>query len=472
MSTQIPQPLTPRGPRNNRRPQKKNTTPQVPKTAMLSTPPSSPPRHMSPAGVATEPSNNVQSKKKPPRSGKKPNQGAGNRASPAPNGHRHTSSQPSNGTPMKDNAAYAGPTFHASPAPSALPIPSFFSKSFPESDLAPTLETDSEDAETEQDLDVTPSKPRARPPPPQPSRATANGAEPSPLDFLFKAAVEARNSNAMHSPEPTARMRSPQTDSKVSYPKPYTAPGDVFAFEMGSPHQARPPIDPAFAPSYQDRMDAFRSSSSPAQSSTAMDAERRAKNEELKHMLLNPRPQKPPGSISPPAPSQNGPYAPRPNINSNVSHYATPTRTHSGPSVPLSHGFHGQQQPVLNGAGRPPVSYSYANFEQYRNSGSPLSREVPPNANHSTRSSPSPYGYHMPNAQVSMQQPNFASPQPQYGTASFDMPTKSPSPSRTMDANTNQMADTLKRMLNISVAPSPSSASGIPPAGYHRSFAA
>lgn len=471
MSTQFPQPPTPRGGRNNRRSQKKNTTPQVPSSAMLSTPPSSPPRNMSPAGVAIESSQNMHSRKKPPRSGKKPNQGAGNRASPAPNGHRHTSSQPNNGTPMKDNAAYAGPTFHASPAPSALPIPSFFSKSFPESDLAPTLETDSEDAETEQDLDATPSKPRARPPPTQPAQTTANGTEPSPLDFLFKAAVRSRESNSMYSPEPAARMRSPQTDSKVHYPKPQTAPGDVFAFEMGSPHQARPRIDPAFATSYQDRMDALRSSSSPAQPPNAMDAERRAKNEELRHMLLNPRPQNPPGSIPPSAPNQNGLYAPRPNINSNVSHYATPTRTHSGPSVPLSHGFQGQQQPVLNGAGRPPVSYPYANFEQYRNTCSPLSRELPPNGNPSTRSSPSPFGHHMPNAP--MQQPSFAPPQPQYGTASFDMPTKSPSPSRSLDPNANQMADSLKRMLNISAAPSPSSAPGIgPPSGYHRSFAA
>lgn len=31
------------------------------------------------------------------------------------------------------NVAYAGPTFHASPAPSSLPIPSFYSKSMPES---------------------------------------------------------------------------------------------------------------------------------------------------------------------------------------------------------------------------------------------------------------------------------------------------------------------------------------------------
>ena len=34
-------------------------------------------------------------------------------------------------TPAKAQGAYAGPTFHASPAPSALPIPKFLSKSVP-----------------------------------------------------------------------------------------------------------------------------------------------------------------------------------------------------------------------------------------------------------------------------------------------------------------------------------------------------
>lgn len=430
-----------------------------------------PPRNMSPAGAGTDSSNNVHSKKKPPRSGKKTSQNPGNRTSPAPNGHRHTSSQPSNGTPMKDNAAYAGPTFHASPAPSALPIPSFFSKSFPESDLSTTLETDSEDAETEQDLETTPSKPRARPPPSQPSQPTGNGAEPSPLDFLFKAAVQARNSNSMcaRSPESAARLRSPQTDSKVLPPKPQAVPGDVFAFEMGSPNQPRAHIGPAFAPSYQDRMDALRSSSSPSQSPSMTDEQRRAKNAELKHMLLNPRPQKPPSSMSPapaPNPRLHGPYAPRPNINPSVPHYATPTRTHSGPPASITHGFSNQQQPVPNSAGPPPVSYPYANSpQQFRNTNSPLRREVPTNVHPHTRS---PYGYYMPNAH--MQQSDFASPQPQYAKATFNMSTNSPSSSRSME--TKQMEDDLRRILNISATPTASSASSIPPGGYQSPFAA
>jgi hypothetical protein len=215
----------------------------------------------------TDSSANVHSKKKPPRSGKKPQPRNGNGFSPAPNqnGHRHTNSQPSVATPQaKDSAAaYAGPTFHASPAPSALPIPSFFSKSFPESDLAPTLETDSDNAEMEPDLEATPSKPR--PARPQPAAAT-QASQPSPLDFLFKAAVQARKPNTTGSPEAATRVRSPQTDSKVLRSNPNHTPGGMFPMDLETERARASPIGPSFAPSYQDRMNALRSSSSPSQS--------------------------------------------------------------------------------------------------------------------------------------------------------------------------------------------------------------
>lgn len=421
---------------------------------MLSTPPSSPPRNISPGGVATDSSNNVHSKKKPPRSGKKPNHVT--RASPAPNsGHRHTSSQSGNGTPqVKDSAAYAGPTFHASPAPSALPIPSFFSKSLPESELATTIETDSDNAEMEHDLETTPSKPRARPQP------VGKEPQPTPLDFLFKAAVQARNSNSMGSPEANSRVRSPQTDS--------TAPGGMFPFEMDSPNHARASqIGPSFAPSYQDRMNALRSSSSPSQSPDMSEDQRRMKTEELKHLLLNPRPQKPPSSVSP-VYDQPGNYGPRPNYNPNVPHYATPTRTNSGPPVTFSHGYSpGQQHPVPNGANHPSVPYPYANgSHNFRNTNSPLRREVPvSNPHHSGGSSPAPYGNHY-TANVPVQQPDFVSPQPEYSSAAFSMPTNSPSPSKSMD--TKKMEDDLRRILKLDAAP----AAGIPSSGMQRSFAA
>ncbi|KAJ5757020.1 uncharacterized protein N7511_007202 [Penicillium nucicola] len=301
MSTQSPHPPTPKGSRNNRRPQKKNMTPQAPKPGLLSTPPSSPPRNMSPAGAQTD--SNTMSKKKPARSTKKPRD---NKAPPAPtngyqnnngyyqnngyqsNAQRQPPTQAVTSPQMKDSAAYAGPTFHASPAPSALPMPSFFSKSAPDSDLVPPIETetDSDTAENEPELDVTPSKPRSRP------QTTGNEPKPTPLDFLFQAAVQARNTKSTSSPE-VNKLRSPQTEPKAMR----SNPDSMFAFEMensASPRHSL--IGPSFAPSYQDRMNALQSTraSSTPQSPDISEEQRRMKTAELKHLLLNPRPQKPP----------------------------------------------------------------------------------------------------------------------------------------------------------------------------------
>ncbi|KAJ5584065.1 uncharacterized protein N7459_003865 [Penicillium hispanicum] len=461
MSTQSPHPPTPKASRNNnnnnnnnnRRPPKKNTTPHAQKVALLSTPPSSPPRNMSPAGVMTDSSNNLHSKRKPPRSGKKPNNG--NRVSPAPNnGHRQTSSHANVNTPqVKDSAAYAGPTFHASPAPSALPIPSFISKSFPESDLAPTHET-----ESEPELETTPSKPRARP------QLVEEDSKPTPLDFLFKAAVQARQSNPISSPETTTRVRSPQTDPK---PKPHHSrsegpPGGMFAFEMeNSEHTRASYIGPSFATSYQDRMNALRSSSSPSQSPDFGEDQRRMKTEQLKHLLLNPRPQKPPSSVSP-AHDHSVNYGERHNINACVPHYATPMRTTSGPPVTLSHGFSSveqqQQLPMPNHSVRSPFPYPQSNgSQQLRNTNSPLRREVPSNAYHSGHSTASPYGNHymanhyMANTPAPAPLTGYDSPQPQYASAAFNMPTNSPSPSKPVD--TKKMEDDIRRILKLDAAP-------------------
>lgn len=431
---------------------------------MLSTPPSSPPRNTTPGDVTTDSSSNVHSKK-PPRSGKKPSHV--NHASPAPTGHRHTSSQPSNTAPQANGgAAYAGPTFHASPAPSALPIPSFFSKSFPDSDLAPTLETDSDNAEMDGDMEMTPSKPRARP------RPAGDEQQATPLDFLFKAAVQAnaKSTNSLGSPEPAPRARSPYTDSKVLPSKPDFGQGGVFPFEMETSNHARSsPIGPSFAPSYQDRMNALRSSSSPFQSPDMTEEQRRIKTAELKQLLLNPRPQKPPSSVSPPH-GQPENYRPRPNDSSTIPHYATPMRIASSPPVAFSsQGHSAPQQSMPNSAGRPSVPYSYVNgSQQYRNHNthSPLRREIPAShPYHSAGSSPSPYrGHHGGN--MPAQQPGIVSPQPQYNSAAFNMSANSQSPSNATD--TKKMEDDLRRILKLDASPAPR----IPSSGVQRSFAA
>ncbi|KAF3391631.1 hypothetical protein F1880_007568 [Penicillium rolfsii] len=516
MSTHTPNVPTSKGARNNnntannntnnhRKPSKKMTTPHPQHPAMLSTPPSSPPRNMSPAGIVTDSSVSVHSKKKPPRSGKKPQPRNVNGVSPAPtqNGHRHTNSQPSVATPQaKDIAtAYAGPTFHASPAPSALPIPSFFSKSFPESDLAPTLETDSDSAEMEPDLDTTPSKPRSARPH---TLATTQAAQPTPLDFLFKAAVQARTAKTMNSPEAAPRVHSPQTDPRKVQANRHT-PGGMFPMDLESERARASPIGPSFAPSFQDRLNAFRASSSPSQSpspalATTAEDQNRMKTEQLKYMLLNPRPQEPPSSsTTPSAQAQLGHYgaqASRPNINATVPHYATPMRTSSGSPAVLSHGYSpvGPPQPEHIDhsnhhkiAGHPSYPYTHANGSQpLRNTNSPLRREVSgtngysngygngyySNGYPSGQSSPVPYGKNHYAATAPAPVPpqsGFVSPQPQYTQAAFPLPTNSPSPSTSRPVDTKKMEDDLRRILKLDAAQAPGPA--LPSSGMQRSFA-
>ncbi|KAH8725234.1 hypothetical protein GQ44DRAFT_739700 [Phaeosphaeriaceae sp. PMI808] len=98
-----------------------------------------------------------------------------------------TESAPNAGsaTPAKNEGAYAGPTFHASPAPSALPIPKFLSRSVP-------AKADSSDSTSSPSpLGASPS----RAPIPVPRRN-----EDSPLDVFFKADRAERAHNANGSP--------------------------------------------------------------------------------------------------------------------------------------------------------------------------------------------------------------------------------------------------------------------------------
>ncbi|KAL4902440.1 hypothetical protein BDW74DRAFT_64074 [Aspergillus multicolor] len=346
MSTQSPTPLTPKGPRNNRRNQKRFTAPSAHHVSTLATPPSSPPRAVSPREAATDSSGTIAfSKKKGTRSAKKPHDGS--KTSPVNrSGHRHTSSQTNNtiATPQLKETHYAGPTFHASPAPSALPIPSFFSKSLPESDLAPTLEQDSDHFDADADFANTPSKPKLRP------HVSQEPRESTPLDFLFKAAVEARKAPAQQSPERSPRVRSPQTDSKaMQHRKLDNDTSGMFTLEMGGSDSHQAQIGPSFAPSYKDRMNALRSASSPSPRLQDLDEnQRKAKTEALKNLLLNPRPQRP-SSISQLNHDHFSQKHERPFISPMVPHFATPLRTSSGPPVMTSCGDLPSQGPHPSG---------------------------------------------------------------------------------------------------------------------------
>lgn len=450
MSTQSPAPLTPKGPRNNRRHPKKTTTPYAQKPTLLTTPPSSPPRNLSPGGTATDSSNNVNlSKKKTPRSAKKPPKDAP-KISPFNNSHRHTSSQGNVNTPqLRDSPHYAGPTFHASPAPSALPMPSFFSKSMPESDLAPTVESENEGFEGDLDIETTPSKPKSHP------QITAQEEQSTPLDFLFKAAVEARSAQPRRSPEAETAVRSPQTDSKaLPLRNPNSVAGGMFPLEMESAESPRFQIGPSFATSYRDRMSALRSASSPTQPHAELDeGDRRAKTEALKSLLLNPRPQRPSSAAN----SQANGVNVRPSASPNVPHFATPLRTTSGPPATVSHSMSNERKhPTFTNGFHSPLSYAQNGGPQSaRGQPSALRREVPVSSSGATPGVPietfsPPY--------MTYDQPNFltrCAPPPQYGspepysTASSAMPARaSPQP-----LDTKKMENDLRRILKLDANP-------------------
>ncbi|RYP71726.1 hypothetical protein DL771_004677 [Monosporascus sp. 5C6A] len=171
-------------------------------------------------------------------------------------------------------AIFAGSTFHASPAPSALPMPSFFARSHSDSPTAkstmgPGQEpsppcTDSEDA-------------------PSPPPVLRN--EESPLEFFFRAdrAEKARthransvNAVTAFAPGPFSPPHdSPQQQNTVPrvatgthaggrpvIPQRNTAPGISTNELDGTPGQ---PLGPAFSTPYQQRIRAARSGSNTAQ---------------------------------------------------------------------------------------------------------------------------------------------------------------------------------------------------------------
>ncbi|KAJ6264723.1 hypothetical protein Dda_0873 [Drechslerella dactyloides] len=131
-------------------------------------------------------------------------------------------------TPSK---AYAGACFHdASPAPNALPLPKFFSKSVPTSSDGPSLSKMLAEAEA-----AGPSTADSPPP-------TAPLPTGTPLDIFFKAdkeekarkAMEQTAKNEILSPKPTA---TPSTDNRTL--RNLTPPSAAIQTGLGSPFGGR-----------------------------------------------------------------------------------------------------------------------------------------------------------------------------------------------------------------------------------------
>ncbi|KAI9864590.1 MAG: hypothetical protein M1813_003079 [Trichoglossum hirsutum] len=247
----------------------------------------------------------------------------------------------SSNTPSK--AAYAGPTFHASPAPSSLPLPNFFSKSLPPSgnSLQAMLEedgSDNSDASSSRDSPPTPVERQIR--------------EKSPLDIFFRADKEEKakarrndidlgqfdspGSNvAQIGPPSYLRSHSPPFSSGPA--RDSTTP-EIFAMDSDGGSNSRKPYGSAFSTPYNERISTIRANTAPSSMMTqnlADEEQRKAKTQALKDLLFSPQSGRPaallPQSDEPQYYSDGGHtsqtlLAPR---NSYIQ------RTNSGPSTPV-----------------------------------------------------------------------------------------------------------------------------------------
>ncbi|KAK4123678.1 hypothetical protein N657DRAFT_680833 [Parathielavia appendiculata] len=228
--------------------------------------------------------------------------------------------------------AFAGATFHASPAPSSLPIPSFLSKAL---DSPSVQETDHASRE--------PSPPATDSEAPTPQHRILSAditRHESPLDIFFRAdraekerARRASSANILGHPKPVPFSPPTQTRSPA---EPTTLPAGLF----GGPGNRRPPfhrnassgipaseldgtqdsvIGPALSKPYQERIREAQSSRKPSETGprsapSTQDASTLDMSERLKRFLAIPSveadqpPPKPP-AVSRPVPTNTLPAA-------------------------------------------------------------------------------------------------------------------------------------------------------------------
>lgn len=227
-------------------------------------------------------------------------------------------------TPAKAQAAYAGPTFHASPAPSALPIPKFLSKSVPAKARSgpPTPPDDGSDSASS----PTPS-------PPSPSRGAPIPvpARESPLDMLFNAdrAEKARHTNG--SPGSASFTNSPNPSSvnvhrHHSKHNSQTSLNVMFPIELDAESKA-PQLSPPSTASPVTNRSVTAPSRVPQVGNTAPPNNDSAAIQDLLNRLSQS--QKPPTASTPPRTVEHMPSEPS-------SRHHTPSPFHDGRSAQRS----------------------------------------------------------------------------------------------------------------------------------------
>lgn len=247
-----------------------------------------------PKNVMTSPATTRKGRKTPPQNG--------------PLSAGMPSARPMN-TPS--TAAYAGSTFHASPAPSALPIPSFYSKSVPESPGLRGMKG----------LKDNSSASHLATPPPVETPAKRSQREESPLDIFFNAdraekerarsaiSYQSAANGPFHPParSPRSSQTPPaprtQTRSQTSQSKRISGSGMFVMEELDGEEELATSFGPAFSTPYSERINAARSAKQSAQFSTppsnAVQLSHSQNTDALKaYLFSDPSPLSPPATTS------------------------------------------------------------------------------------------------------------------------------------------------------------------------------
>lgn len=243
--------------------------------------------------------------------------------------HRHqTPSRPVAVKAGPNAIAFAGATFHASPAPSALPMPSFFSKGSATPVESPASKAALHGQNQQGSFPQQPSPPATDAGAPTPQRSSGPaGISDSPLDFMFKAhrqekerqrsdapngaplfdGIDSLGRAAPASNSPSSNGFHPRGSSSVPHMPRHHDPfnsRDVNQYRGGFNedrfgHEYSQPVGPAFSTPYQDRIKAARPNGnqdrniSQQQSPGAQQAANEDPSEALKRFLFSGSAQSP-----------------------------------------------------------------------------------------------------------------------------------------------------------------------------------
>ncbi|KAL1616539.1 hypothetical protein SLS56_011377 [Neofusicoccum ribis] len=166
-------------------------------------------------------------------------------------------------TPAKESA-YAGPAFHASPAPASLPMPKFFSKSVPANDAPASMQN-----RLDQESDSSGTSEKSESPPlvgaTPVDRAPPRRTEESPLDLFFRADREekARKASLLGTATPPGKSPAPVNGRNHSRHVSNNTGRSMFSMEMDGSH-ATTPKPPSPTPNLAQRMSAGRAATAPS----------------------------------------------------------------------------------------------------------------------------------------------------------------------------------------------------------------